>query len=121
MSITTPRSWHEELAERNRRIHDAEHDDALALEVTGLRRRNAEFAAALAQARGGIEVRDAMLRDLAARLNSIDDDHAAAADRANDAERALADVLRSRRWRAGGAISTVARAPLVAVRRYGRR
>ena len=119
MSEDAADRWRKDLRERDEAVHAQENADALAHEVAGLRRRNAELAAALTQARAGIDVRDAMMRDLSAHAAEHDAALAAATARAEQAERSLAEVLGSLRWRAGGAVSTAVRLPVTTIRRLG--
>ncbi|WP_448073191.1 hypothetical protein [Georgenia yuyongxinii] len=96
--------WREHLRPQDAAAHAAEAARAAALEIEGLRERHAELAAALTQARAAITVRHQLLMDQSVALEK-------ARDRADQAQAALAEVLGSRRWRAAGAVASVARAP----------
>lgn len=121
MSADAVDRWRADLRERDKAVHAQEHADAAALEVRGLRRRNAELAAALTQARAGVEVRDALLRDLTVRVGEQDAAIAAATARADEAQRSLAEVLGSLRWRTGGMVSAAVRLPVTTIRKLGGR
>ena len=121
MSEDAADRWRKDLRERDEAVHARENADALAHEVAGLSRRNAELAAALTQARAGIDVRDAMMRDLTARTREQEGQLAEATARADRAEGTLAEVLGSVRWRAGGAVSSAVRLPVRTIRKLGGR
>lgn len=102
--------WHD-LAAQDRAAHADEAARALALENEQLRLRNAELAAALVQAREAITVRHRLLEDQSAAIAERDRVVGDAERRAVEAEHMLQQVLSSRRWQAGEAVSRVVRAP----------
>lgn len=118
----TPRSsWHADLQARDRAVHSAVNDDALALEVVTLRRRNAELAAALAQARAGNVVRDSLRLELITRAEELAAELEQTRAEAARAREGLAAVLGSVRWRLGGVASRAARTPAALARRWSAR
>ena len=117
-------SWLDALAARDRAVHGELDEDFPSAEIRSLRERNAALAAALAQARHGVTIRERLLADLLADQQEANERAEAATARVTDLEAArdaaeaqVVAMTRSARWRAADAVVGVTRAPLAVARR----